>query len=240
MVQMGSYKELMGSSSTFARLLEDVDQHEQISRSLSQQQSVVESIISEKDTGDDPTSGPVNVEVQLEGNIRWHVYFSYLRAGVGVILGCCLIIGMFSAYEIISIGSGWWLVSWSNDESRRYLNRTSCLSVNATSMDPLKLMSETEWNAHRNQRFYVFAGQSHDRDGLSSGMNLVLALVGALFCLTCLRSFACVSIFLNAARVLHDKCVHSRWNHLRFSFSSQNVQTRHPSANLLFRHQSTR
>ena len=87
---------------------------------------MVESIISEKESEDDPTSGPANVGIQLEGNIRWHVYFSYLRAGVGALLGCYLIIGMFSTYEIISIASGWWLVSWSNDESRRYLNSTSC------------------------------------------------------------------------------------------------------------------
>ena len=210
MVQVGSYKELISSSSTFARFLQDIDQHEKMSRSLSQQQSVVESIISKKDKEDDPTSGPVNVEIKLEGKIRWHVYFSYLRAGVEVVLGCCLIIGMFSAFEIISIASGWWLVSWSNDESRRYLNRTSCLSVNTTNTDPLKLMSETEWNAHRNHRFYMFAGESFGSEGLSSGMTFVLALAGALFCLICLRSFAFVSMCLNAARVLHDKCVRSR------------------------------
>ena len=210
MVQMGSYQELMGSSSTFARLLQEIDQHDQLPMSLSQQQSVVESDNSENRSEVDPTSGPVNEETKIEGHVRWHVYFSYLRAGVGVVLGCCLIIGTFSAYEIISVASSWWLVSWSNDESLRYRNSSiSCLSGNATDVNPLKWMSETEWNAHRNQRFYVFAGESHEDERLTSGMNVVLALVGTLLCLICLRSFALVTICLNAARVLHDKFV--RW-----------------------------
>ncbi|CAF2915966.1 unnamed protein product, partial [Rotaria sp. Silwood2] len=133
MIQIGTYEELLVFSSTFAQLLEDINQHqqEQQSISLSDQQSIVDSINSEKNKADeeDINKLPKNLETKQEGTVNLNVYVSYLQAGVGVILGLLLIIITFGSQQVISIYSNWWLAAWSNDESRRSQNSTNCMSI---------------------------------------------------------------------------------------------------------------
>jgi hypothetical protein len=167
MVQMGTYGELLESSSTFAQLLEDINQHEQQEQqsvSLSNQQSMIGSISSEKeDVEEDIHSVPKNLETKQEGTVKWNVYISYLRAGIGVILGLILIVIIFSTQQAIGIFSNWWLASWSNDESRRHRNLTNCMGIRDKKTDEIHRMSDVEWNTYRNRRFYIFCGEFVDK-----------------------------------------------------------------------------
>ena len=167
MVQMGTYEELLQSSSTFAQLLEDINQHkleQQQSVSLSHQQSIIGSINSEKDDiEEDSNSLSKNLETKQEGTVKWIVYISYLRAGIGVILGSLLILIVFSTQQTIGIYSNWWLVAWSNDESRRHQNLTNCMNIHENKTDEIHRMNDVEWNKHRNRRFYIFCGQFVDK-----------------------------------------------------------------------------
>jgi len=162
---MGTYGELLTSSSTFAQLLEDINQHEQEqhSVSLSNQQSMIGSINSEKeDLEEDINLLPKNIETKQEGTVKWIVYVSYLRAGVGVILGFVLIVIIFSTQQAIGIYSNWWLAAWSNDESRRHRNLTNCMNMQDKKTDEIHRMNDVEWNTHRDRRFYTFSCQFID------------------------------------------------------------------------------
>jgi hypothetical protein len=169
MVQMGTYEELLVSSSKFAQLLEDINQHkqEQKSASFSNQQSMIGSINSEKDDiEDDMNSLPKNLETKQEGTVKWTVYVSYLRAGIGVILGFILIVTIFSTQQAIGIYSNWWLAAWSNDENRRHRNLTNCMDIRDKKSDEIHRMNDVEWNRHRDRRFYIFCGQFFDEVSL--------------------------------------------------------------------------
>jgi hypothetical protein len=166
---MGTYSELLSSSASFARLLEDINQHqqeqeqkqehEQQSISLTKQPSRIDSINSEKEKKEEIKSVPLNVETKQEGTVKWNVYISYLRAGVGVILGLFLIISIFSAQQAIALYSNWWLAEWSNDEGHRHRVYNNCISAVDQKMNRIRLMSNTEWNEHRNRQFYAFSGK---------------------------------------------------------------------------------
>ncbi|CAF1384435.1 unnamed protein product [Rotaria sordida] len=194
MIQMGTYEELLISSSTFAQLLEDINQHEQEqeqqSVSLSNQRSTVGSISSEKENADEEDMNllPKNLETKQEGTVNWKVYISYLQAGVGVISGILLIIIIFGSQQVISIYSNWWLAAWSNDESHRHQNSTNCMSIRDNKTDIIYRMNDIEWNTHRNRRFYIFS-----------------ILVFLLLFLIFLRTVFCRLLCLNAGRILHNK-----------------------------------
>ena len=165
MVHIGTYEELLASSSAFAQLLEDINQHgqEQQSQAVSfvNQQSMIGSINSEKEKEDgDEDMNPLatNLETKQEGVVKWNVYISYLRAGVGIILGFALIVLIFSMQQGIAMYSNWWLAAWSNEESRRHQNSTNCAHIRDKKTDGIDTMSESEWNRHRNHRFYTFCG----------------------------------------------------------------------------------
>jgi hypothetical protein len=76
----GVYEELLASSSSFAPLLDDIHQHE-----LGEQQSTVDLAILETDDTKDALLPPTSVEIKQEGIVKWHVYTTYLRAGVGLL-----------------------------------------------------------------------------------------------------------------------------------------------------------
>jgi len=163
MVQMGTYEELLVSSPEFAQLLEDINQHEleqQQSVSLTNQRSMIGSIHSEKDVEEEEVvnSLPTNIERKEEGTVKLNVYVSYLRAGVGVIMGFVLILVIFSASQAIMIYSNWWLATWSDDESRRYRNSTNCMNIRDEKTDKIQRMNGVEWKNHRDQRFYILCG----------------------------------------------------------------------------------
>ena len=161
MKQMGTYDELLESSPAFAQLLEDINQHELQHQSVSYatQQSIISSQHSEKEDDDeDANLSPTNLETKPEGTVKRDVYVSYLRAGVGIVLGPLLILIVFSAQQAAGISANWWLAKWSNDESRRYQNQTTCMNISNKKVDEVYLMSDAEWKRHQGQRFYIFAG----------------------------------------------------------------------------------
>jgi hypothetical protein len=161
MKQMGTYDELLESSPTFAQLLEDINQNklEHQSVSYATQQSVISTLNSEKGDDDEDTNlPPTNLETKPEGTVKRDVYVSYIRAGVGIVLGPLLIFIVFSTQQAVAIYSNWWLAKWTNDESRRYQNQTNCMNISNKASDEVYLMSDVEWKRHQTQRFYIFAG----------------------------------------------------------------------------------
>jgi len=161
---MGTYAELVSTSESFARLLEDINQHhqeqeqeqEQQSVSLSKQPSRIGSISREKEDEEEIELLPTNIETKQEGIIKWGVYLSYLRAGVGVTLGLFIIITIFSAQQATALFGNWWLAEWSNDESHRHRVYTNCTSTLDQKTNRIRSMSNTEWNEYRDQRFYTY------------------------------------------------------------------------------------
>ncbi|CAF4411710.1 unnamed protein product, partial [Adineta steineri] len=70
MIQMGTYNELISSSSSFAHLLEDINQQEQqqSAANIQQQQSIISSTYSEKEDEDEVMS---NIDTKQQGAIKW-------------------------------------------------------------------------------------------------------------------------------------------------------------------------
>jgi hypothetical protein len=157
---MGTYSELLSSSASFARLLEDINQHhqehEQQSISLPIQPSRIGSISREKEEEEELMSLQTNIETKQEGVVKWNVYISYLRAGAGVILGLFLIISIFSAQQAIALYGNWWLAEWSNDEGHRHRVYNNCISAVDQKTNRIRSMNDIEWDEHRNRRFYTY------------------------------------------------------------------------------------
>ncbi|CAF0789068.1 unnamed protein product [Adineta steineri] len=187
MIQMGTYNELISSSSSFAHLLEDINQQEQqqIAANIQQQQSIISSIYSEKEDEDEATS---NIDTKQQGAIKWTVYTSYIKAGLGCVFGSFFILFLLTAYQATFMYSSWWIATWSDDESHRYRNYNQCISTTIENRSHLYLMSDNEWNIYRNQKFYSYCG-----------------IIILLLILTFLRTFALELMCLNAGRVLHNK-----------------------------------
>lgn len=154
---MGTFTELLSSSSSFSRLLDDIHQSadqelkEFIARS--RRQTMLGSFSSEQDE-EDALSLALNTEKVQKGSVKWHVYIEYLRAGVGLFLGFFLVTIVFSAHQGLSIFSNWWLASWSDEETYRYTD-FSC-SIQEVLNNTIISMSDSEWHRHRNRRFYIY------------------------------------------------------------------------------------
>ena len=175
MTHMGTYAELMSTSPSFARLLEDINQHkqektqerereegEQASMTMIRQISKMGSMSSElNEEMEDLASLPTNIETKQEGTVKWQVYVAYLRSGVGVIVGVLLIVVMYSAQQAASLMSNWWLARWSNDESDRHRQYDNCSEMNDGGTNRVRAMSDDEWNVYRNHRFYTYCGKQH-------------------------------------------------------------------------------
>lgn len=161
MTQIGTYNELINSSSSFAHLLEDIHQQEQETiLNIQKQQSIISSIYSEKDNEEELVT---NFDKKQEGSIKLNIYTSYIKAGLGCLFGFIFIFILLAAYEAISLYSSWWLAKWSDDENNRYKNFNNCTSNISTAMNNIRLMTDTEWNTYRNQKFYKYCGEfNHD------------------------------------------------------------------------------
>ncbi|CAF2953465.1 unnamed protein product [Rotaria sp. Silwood2] len=162
MVQMGTYEELLSSSVSFARLLEDINQHkqehEEQSNTLIRRHSKIDSISLIEDDEEDIKPLPTNIEIKQEGIVKWDVYVSYLQAGIGGVSGFLLLLTVFCVQQAMSLYSNWWLAEWSNDESHRHRLYNNCTNINDTKINRIRFMSDNEWNEHRNRRFYIFCG----------------------------------------------------------------------------------
>ncbi|CAF0930502.1 unnamed protein product [Adineta steineri] len=187
MIQMGTYNELISSSSSFAHLLEDINQQEQQQNAanIQQQQSIISSTYSEKEDKDEVMS---NIDTKQQDAIKWTVYTSYIKAGLGCIFGFFFILLLLTAYQTTFIYSSWWIATWSDDESHRYRNFNQCISTTIENRSHLYSMSNNEWYIYRNQKFYSYC-----------------RIVMLLLILTFLRTFALELMCLNAGRVLHNK-----------------------------------
>ncbi|CAF0825031.1 unnamed protein product [Rotaria sp. Silwood1] len=189
MVQMGTYVELLSSSSSFTRLLEDIHQYEKHFRAnIQKQKSIISSIQFEKDNEEGLINLHTHIDKKQEGKIQWHVYKSYLKAGLGSVFGFIIILFIFTIQQATMMYSSWWLATWSDDESHRYSSFNNCTSGTMEKVNNIRLMNDIEWNAHRNERFYIYC-----------------ILVGILLFLTFLRTIAAKLMCLNAGRILHNK-----------------------------------
>ena len=161
MTQMGTYAELLTTSALFARLLEDINQHQSDRQSISMTKHVSrkDSVIEEIEEEEEVTSSLENIETKQEGTVKWGVYISYLRAGVNVAIGLFLIIIIFSAQQATDMFGNWWLAQWSNDESHRYAVYSNCTGTIDQKINKIRSMSTNEWTTYRNQRFYTYAGK---------------------------------------------------------------------------------
>ena len=159
MLEMGTYTELFASSASFRRLLDNIHQQEQ------QQENTAESRLRrssrrrttlEKEN-DDELAG--SLETKREGSVRWHVYLSYLQAGVGLVTGAIFVSVIFGFRELVFIFYSWWLAEWSDDEGHRHQSRSNCTDTKQQKVETIQSMSETEWNGYRNGRFFTCCGQ---------------------------------------------------------------------------------
>ncbi|CAF4061065.1 unnamed protein product [Rotaria sp. Silwood2] len=186
MIQMGTYNELISSSTLFAHLLEDIHQQKQeFSRDIQKQQSTISTVHSEEDEKEVLMT---NIDTKQEGSIKWTVYSSYIKAGVGCIFGFLFILLFLTARQTIFLCSSWWLAIWSDDETHRYKTFDNCKSITAEKVNSLHSMTENEWNQYRNRKFYIYCGI------------IILLLLLSFLC-----TFTSKLMCLNAARVLHNK-----------------------------------
>lgn len=160
MIQIGTYTELL-SSKLFVDLIEDINQHQlekkveydQESVSLRKQSSKIDPEIEAEES---LASLPTNIETKQEGTVKWNVYVSYLRAGIGLIPGIFIILIIFSVQQAISIFSIWWIAEWSDDESYRDAVFQNCTNKIDIQTNRIHSMNETQWKKHQNERFYTY------------------------------------------------------------------------------------
>lgn len=161
MVESGKYEELLEGSSSFSRLLENIhqqkpEQHEMGTYADFQRSSRCLSI-SETDN-EEFSSSSITFETKQEGAVKWSVYISYIRAGVGLILGTFLTVVVFGILEATSVFYNWWLAKWSNDETHRHQTLLNCTEATHYTINSIKSMTDVEWNSYQNQKFYIYAG----------------------------------------------------------------------------------
>jgi hypothetical protein len=165
----------------------------------------MDSISPEIEQEEDVQSLPNNIETKKEGTVKWNVYLSYLRAGVGAILGLFLIITTFPAQQAAAIYSNWWLAEWSSDEGHRHDIAKNCTNIINQKTSRIRLMNDIEWNEHRNQRFYTFCCRLINNIFFLNTLYLFVGIVAVLFLATLIRVINTEFICLNAARVLHNR-----------------------------------
>ena len=160
MVQLGTYNELITSSSSFAHLLEDIHQQEQETNlQIEKQQSIISSVYSEKDNDDESIT---HIDAKQEGTIKWNVYSSYIKAGFGCAGGFVFLLLIYAAYQSVAIYSSWWLARWTYDETYRHQNLNNCTSNLSASVIQVRSMSDYQWKTYRNERFYIYCGELNE------------------------------------------------------------------------------
>ena len=123
---------------------------------LQTQLSVTETVAPKSENEKNIVAPPINDETKQQGAITWHVYLSYLRAGVGVFLGFVLVSLVFLMREIMAIFSDRWLARWNDEESHRYGDLSQ--NCSNTIYKNIGSMNDVDWNNYRNQRFYIYCG----------------------------------------------------------------------------------
>jgi hypothetical protein len=162
MVEMGTYRELLVSSSSFRRLLENIHQQEEEEQieqpiNVSSRRETRCVTFSETET-DVLRSSTANIEKKHEGSVHWQVYVAYIRAGAGVVVGILSVVVLFGGFEATTIFYNWWLAKWSENQSYRYRQWPNCSAANNSAVDAVRSMNDSAWNNYQEQKFYIYAG----------------------------------------------------------------------------------
>jgi hypothetical protein len=128
MVEMGTYGELLISSSTFRHLLDNIHQQKQSehSNNIRRGRSFDDMISPETENEGEQLLSTDDLEMKKEGTVKWYVYVKYLRASVGLTLGLIWLISILCIREATSVVASWWLAGCSEDESYRKSQFKNC------------------------------------------------------------------------------------------------------------------
>ena len=179
MAGMGTYNDLLASSSLFCHLLDNIHrskqedsddlqheneqersvelQHEdELERSadINHQQLTINSTSSPKEN--ERLVQSTSVETKRTGRLKWNVYVAYLRAGAGIVVGFLLVSLVSAAHQLAYVFSSWWLAAWNDDESYRHMTLNNCTI--SMQNNTIWSMTDAEWNHYRNRRFYIYCG----------------------------------------------------------------------------------
>jgi hypothetical protein len=161
MVELGTYGELLASSSSFRCLLKNIHQqeqeHQESQMSINQKRSSRCVTFAEKE-GEEILSSSLVFEMKQEGSVKWGVYVSYMQAGVGLVFGIILTVLAFSFREGTSIFYSWWLAKWSDDQNHRYQSLNKCTGITNDSARLIRSMNDTTWNNYQRQKFNIYSG----------------------------------------------------------------------------------
>jgi hypothetical protein len=159
MIEMGTYAELLLSSPSFNRLLDNIHQQE-YERPIDIQREYRPRGVtfSEGENEEEQLLTSETLEMKETGGVNWNVYIEYLQAGAGLALGLILLILIFTVREVASVFYSWWLAGWNEDESHRHHQFNNCTGSESKKMNIIRSMSDVEWNNHRNRKFYFFSG----------------------------------------------------------------------------------
>jgi capsular polysaccharide biosynthesis protein len=163
MIQIGTYTELLSTSASFSRLLEDINQYQQEqtqqATTMANRLSKINSISMENEDEAEIASLLTEIEPKQEGTVKWNVYVSYLRAGIGVVVGTSLILTVYSAHQALHLYSNRWLAEWSDEENHRFRVSNNCTNVFTQKIQRIRSMNDIEWNEYRAERFYGFSSK---------------------------------------------------------------------------------
>ncbi|CAF4255005.1 unnamed protein product, partial [Adineta steineri] len=164
MIEMGTYDELLTTSSKFRCLLENINQQEEQGaeqlESLNdiQPRRITRCVTFSETENDEPLSSSRNIEKKQENSVNSHIYISYMRAGAGFIFSTILIILLFGGREVTFIFYNWWLAKWSEDEGHRHRYWRNCTTAKNKSMNTIRSMNDTGWNHYQQQQFNIYSG----------------------------------------------------------------------------------
>ncbi|CAF1498167.1 unnamed protein product, partial [Adineta steineri] len=194
MIEMGTYDELLTTSSKFRCLLENINQQEEQGaeqlESLNdiQPRRITRCVTFSETENDEPLSSSRNIEKKQENSVNSHIYISYMRAGAGFIFSTILIILLFGGREVTFIFYNWWLAKWSEDEGHRHRYWRNCTTAKNKSMNTIRSMNDTGWNHYQQQQFNIYSG---------TGITFLIVSLIHVVVAKCMC--------FNAGRVLHNK-----------------------------------
>ena len=161
MAHTGTYEELLRGSDSFSRLLENIHQEkqQQLESASSNELRRFSRCPTIPEADSDELSSPVaDLESAQSGSVKWSVYISYVRTGVGLTIGIFLILLLFGVREATSILYSCWLAQWSEEEDHRHRNFSNCAEVNSSIVSSIKSMDSIEWNHYKERKFLICAG----------------------------------------------------------------------------------
>ena len=212
MVQMGTYTELLASSESFRRLLDNIHQQEQQHQQQEKTDEIRLRASSRRPTSldrenDDGLSD--SLETKNQGSVHWRVYLSFLQAGAGLVAGVIFVSVVFGLRELVFIFYSWWLAEWSDDEGHRHQLRNNCTDTKQQKVETIQSMNETEWIRYRNGRFFTCCGQFRWSVKVSHSTKwqfyAFLVITVIVIILSLLRIVVGKLLCLNAGRVLHNQ-----------------------------------